>query len=64
MKLRTRNKLFEAWRYCDVENKSTEFMLEYMQSIAEVDLDCVMSFIDKTTTEDRIKYAQRYPYKS
>lgn len=47
MKAETRNKLFEAWAYCDEEDKSTEFMIQYMQDIAEVDLDCVLNFIDR-----------------
>jgi len=53
MKAETKRKLLEAWQYCDNEDKSTEFMLEYMQSFANVDLDCVMNFIQKTTDEDR-----------
>ena len=56
MKAETKRKLFEAWQYCDDEDKSTEFMLEYMQDFAGVDLDCVMNFIHKTTDEDRQKY--------
>ena len=40
-------KLAEAWKYCDVEDKLTEFMLEYMQDVAKVDLDCVINFIQK-----------------
>jgi hypothetical protein len=47
MKIETKTKLFEAWQYCDDEDKSTEFMLEYMQSVAKVDLDCVINFIEK-----------------
>jgi hypothetical protein len=31
-------------------------MLEYMQDMANVDLDCVINFIQKTTDEDRKKY--------
>ena len=30
MKAETKRKLLEAWQYCDNEDKSTEFMLEYM----------------------------------
>ena len=47
MKPKTKMKLFRAWKYCDVEDKSTEFMLEYMQDEGGVDLDCVLNFIDK-----------------
>ena len=47
MKLQTKRMLFNAWKECDINDKSTEFMLEYMQSVAGVDLDCVMSFLQK-----------------
>jgi len=30
MKEVTKNKLFEAWQFCDDNDKSTEFMLQYM----------------------------------
>ena len=53
---RTKSKLFEAWDYCDEHDKSTEFMLQYMQDFANVDLDCVLSFIDKTTDETRLDW--------
>jgi len=56
MKAETKRKLFEAWQYCDDEDKSTEFMLEYMQDFAGVDLDCVINFIQKTTSEERQTY--------
>ena len=57
MKIETRNKLLEAWAYCDEEDKSTEFMLEYMQDFASVDLDCVLNFIQKTRDEERRLFA-------
>lgn len=47
MKRETRRKLLEAWQYCDDNDKSTEFMLQYMQDAANVDLDCVISFLSK-----------------
>ena len=53
MKAETKAKLFESWAYCDEEYKSTEFMLQYMQDFANVDLDCVVTFIQKTTNEQR-----------
>lgn len=40
-----REALFEAWAYCDWQDKSTEFMLQYMQGAAGVDLDTVLEFI-------------------
>lgn len=33
MKKKTYNKLMEAWAWCDMEDKSTEFMLTYMADI-------------------------------
>ena len=56
MKEKTRNLLLEAWAYCDDNDKSTEFMIEYMQDVANVDLDCVINFIQKTTIEERQNY--------
>jgi len=56
MKIETKNKLLAAWKYCDDNDKSTEFMLEYMQDMANVDLDCVINFIQKTTNEERQAY--------
>jgi hypothetical protein len=47
MKQTTKQLLFEAWQYCDNEDKSTEFMLQYMQDVANVDLDCVINFIQR-----------------
>lgn len=47
MKLKTKILLREAQSYCDENDKSTEFMLQYMQDIASVDLDCVIKFLDK-----------------
>ena len=34
-----------AQQYCDDNDKSTEFMLQYMQDVANVDLDCVIKFL-------------------
>jgi len=56
MKEETKNKLLEAWQYCDDNDKSTEFMLQYMQDVAKVDFDCVVNFIEKTTDKERIDY--------
>jgi hypothetical protein len=56
MKASTKEKLFEAWTYCDEHDKSTEFMLQYMQDFAGVNLDCVLNFIEKTTDEKRIAW--------
>jgi hypothetical protein len=53
MKKATKDKLLEAWAYCDEEEKSTEFMIEYMQDFAGVDLECVINFLKKTTDDQR-----------
>ena len=52
MKAETRDKLFESWIYCDIHDKSTEFMLQYMQDTAGVSLDCVLIFLEKTTNKE------------
>ena len=45
MKPQTREKLRQAKEFCDENDKSTEFMLQYMQDYAGVDLDCVVNFL-------------------
>ena len=52
MKEKTKYLLETAQAYCDVEDKSTEFMLEYMQDIASVDLDCVLEFLRMQEEEE------------
>ncbi len=47
MKEETKALLIEAQEYCDENDKSTEFMIQYMQDVAEVDFDCVMGFLEK-----------------
>jgi len=47
MKSATKMKLKMAQIYCDQNDKSTEFMLEYMRWVAGVDLDCVLLFLKK-----------------
>jgi hypothetical protein len=59
MKAVTKDKLFEAWQYCDDEDKSTEFMFEYMQDFAGVNLDCVINFLEKTTSKQRIDWLKK-----
>ena len=53
MKELTRNKLLAAWQYCDDEDKSTEFMIQFMMDNAKVDMDCVVNFLKKTTDKER-----------
>jgi len=56
MKDITRNRLLAAWQYCDDEDKSTEFMIQFMMDNAKVDMDCVVNFIEKTTDEERVEW--------
>ena len=56
MKPETKRKLLEAWQHCDEEDKSTEFMLQYMQDVANVDLDCVVNFLQRTSEDEREKF--------
>ena len=56
MKEVTKNILLEAWQYCDDNDKSTEFMLQYMQDVAGVDLDCVINFLEKTNYGQRLNW--------
>jgi hypothetical protein len=45
MKAITKSRLEEAEKYCDDNDKSTEYMLQYMMDTVGVDLGCVMSFL-------------------
>lgn len=47
MTFKTKRKLQEAQKWCDDNDKSTEFMLQYMRDFAEVDLICVLKFLEK-----------------
>lgn len=51
MKEKTKALLREAQLYCDENDKSTEFMIQYMQDFANVDLDCVINFLTKERNE-------------
>lgn len=44
--METEHKLFEAWAFCDWQDKSTEFMLAYMAEKANVSEDHVLDFIE------------------
>lgn len=45
MQQKTRALLQEAQDWCDDNDKSTEFMLQYMQDVVGVNLDCVLNFL-------------------
>jgi hypothetical protein len=47
----TKNKkvlLQKAYDFCIDNDKSTEFMLQYMQDVADVDLEYVLSFLEES----------------
>lgn len=44
---RARALLELAKQYCDDEDKSTEFMIEYMQDMTGEDFDTVMAFLEE-----------------
>ena len=39
--------LQKAYDFCNSNDKSTEFMLQYMQDVANVDLETVLQFLKK-----------------
>jgi hypothetical protein len=45
MKYITKLKLAAIQQWCDVEEKSTEFMIQFMQDACKVDHDAVMSYL-------------------
>ena len=53
MRETTKEKLVEAWDWCDAHDKSTGFMLQYMADTADVEFDVVVEFVCDTTPEER-----------
>jgi len=60
MKAQTRARLAMAYAVCIHEDRSTEYMIQFMMDVAGVDHDCVVNFItqqpgweraDATTTD-------------
>ena len=45
MKHTTKLKLAAIQQWCDVEEKSTEFMIQFMQDVCKVDCDAVMNYL-------------------
>ena len=41
----TKLKLAHVHQLCDEQDKSTGFMIQYMQDICDVDHDCVMNYL-------------------
>lgn len=47
MKLKTEERIKEAIQYCNENDKSTEFMIEYIKDYANVNHECVMNYLYK-----------------
>lgn len=47
MKQATRDSLEEALAICEDEDRSTEYIIQFLQDYTGVDFDCVMSFLTK-----------------
>jgi hypothetical protein len=47
----TKLKLAAVHQICDVQDKSTEFMIQYMQDTCKVDHDTVMKYLTLQDTE-------------
>jgi len=59
MKQETKNKLFEAWAYCDAMDKSTEYILCYMADQVEnedFDESNVIDFMLKESFNRKLWY--------
>jgi hypothetical protein len=52
MKASTRAKLDEAMKFCDDNDKSTEFMIQYMQDFADVDFDCAIHYLERKADKE------------
>jgi hypothetical protein len=59
MKASTKEKLFQAWAWCDEEDKSTEFMFQFMADSAGVSYDTAVTFVCDTTEEERNDWYER-----
>lgn len=47
MRKATEEKLREAEKMCNDEDRSTEYMIQFMQDYANVSFECVMNYIRK-----------------
>lgn len=55
MKSQTKQRLKEAMDYCNDNDKSTEFMIQYMQDYGKVSFETVIDFLESETDEiDRV----------
>ena len=60
MKAKTKLLLKEAHQYCDDNDKSTGFMLQYMQDVAGVDLDCVLNYLKEPEDCAHLGYKEHH----
>ncbi len=51
MKEKTKALLDEAKQICDKEDKSTEYMIQFMQDYANVPFDCVIQYLQNLSNE-------------
>ncbi len=51
----TKLKLAAVHQLCDVENRSTEYMIQYMQDICKVDFDCVISYLSLIKEHEKLR---------
>lgn len=58
MKKKTKEILFAAWDWCDDNDKSTEFMLNYMADMAGVEYDTALNFVVSHDLEDRTRWRE------
>jgi hypothetical protein len=57
MSIEEKELILQAWDYCDTEDKSTEFMLQYMSDVSGVDYDEVVDYIASPRSRlDREEY--------
>lgn len=54
MKESTREKLRQAEHICNQEDRSTEYMIQFMQDYAGVDFDCVMKYLRETSDNNGV----------
>lgn len=53
--------LHDAWWYCDEEDKSTEFMFQYMSDVSGIDYGIVVDFVCHTSLNERLKFRNMPP---
>ena len=58
MKNSTKTALYLAWQYCDDEDKSTEFMFQYMSDVANVSYDTAVDFVVENGGDTRVEWLQ------